>query len=94
VRATTTDDAIYVLGATESTIDQYMTLIEGYGPLEQTVTGDPTVVRDPTGSGDLQASVPMRFGFTSGDSDGTMVYTVRKVAGEWKIAELDRQVAG
>ena len=35
----------------------------------------------------------MRFGFTSGDKDGAMVYTVRRVGGEWKIAELDRQVA-
>ncbi len=93
MRATTTDDALYVIGAVESTMDQYIKVIEGYGPIEQTVTGDPTVVRDPAGSGDLQVSVPTRFGFTAGDSDGTMVYTVRKTDGEWKIARLDRQVA-
>ena len=92
MRATTTDDALYVIGAVESTMDEYIKLIEGYGPIQQTVTGDPTVVRDPAGTGDLQVSVPMGFGFPAGDSDGTMVYTVRKVDGEWKIAQLDRQV--
>ena len=50
-------------------------------------------MRDPAGGGDLQVSVPMRFSFAAGDSDGTMVYTVRKVGGEWKIAQLDRPVA-
>lgn len=93
MRETTTDDALYVIGAVESTRDQYIKVIEGYGPIPQTVTGDPTVVRDPAGGGDLQVSAPMRFGFTAGDSDGTMVYTLRKVDGEWKIAQLDRQVA-
>ena len=93
MRATTTDDALYVIGAVESTVDQYIKITEGYGPIPQTVTGDPTVVRDPAGTGDLQVSMPMRFGFDAGDSDGTMVYTVRKVDGGWKIARLDRHVA-
>lgn len=87
MRATTTDDALYVVGAVESTMDEYIKLIEGYGPIQQTVTGDPTVVSDPAGSGDLQVSMPVRFGFPAGDSEGTMVYTVRKVDGEWKIAQ-------
>jgi hypothetical protein len=93
MRATTTDDALYVMGAVESTMDEYIKFIQSYRPIiQQTVTGDPTVVSDPAGTGDLQVSMPMRFGFPAGDSDGTMVYTVRKVDGEWKIAQLDRQV--
>ncbi len=39
------------------TIDEYIKVVESYGPIEQTFTGEPTVVLDPTGSGDLLVSV-------------------------------------
>ena len=95
MRATLTDDAIWLDdGTTTGTIDDYIKVVMGYGPIEQTFTGEPTVVRDPTGSGDLQVSVPMNFDSSQGGSwDGTMVYTLRKVDGEWKIAAIDRQSA-
>ena len=93
MRATLTDDAMWLDDGTGTgTADDYIEVVMGYGPIEQTFTGEPTVVRDPTGSGDLQVSVPMNFvgGYTW---DGTMVYTLRKVDGEWKIAQIDRQSA-
>ena len=95
MRATTTDDAIYGSEPDEPgdeglTLDQYINMVEGYGPVQQTVTGEPTVVRDPAGSGRLHASVPMRFDLIGGARNGTMVYMVREVDGEWKIARLER----
>jgi len=97
MRATVTDDATWLdrRNATGSiTVEEYISVVEGYGPIEQTFTGEPTVVRDPTGSGDLQVSVPMKFDSSQVSSwNGTMVYTVRKVDGEWKIAQIDRQSA-
>jgi len=92
MRATLTDDALWILEGAAGTIDDYIKMVVGSGPVEQTFTGEPTVVRDPTGIGDLQVSVPMNFvgGYTW---DGTMVYTLRKVDGEWKIAQIDRQSA-
>ena len=56
MRATLTDDATWLDNGKCSgamTIDEYIRVVEGYGPIEQTFTGEPTVVRDPTGSGDL-----------------------------------------
>ena len=49
-------------------------------------------MRDPTGVGVLQVSVPMNLvgGYTS---DGSSIYTLRKVDGEWKIAQIDRRSA-
>jgi lysophospholipase L1-like esterase len=95
MRATLTDDAEWIDdGIAMGTIDDYIKMVEGYGPIEQTFTGEPTVVRDPTGSGDLRVSVPMSFDTGHGNSwNGTMVYTLRKVDGEWMIAALDRQSA-
>ena len=94
MRATLTDDALWILEGAAGTIDDYIKMVVGSGPVEQTFTGEPTVVRDPTGSGDLQVSVPMSFDNGQGYSwDGTMVYTLRKVDGEWKIAQIDRQSA-
>ena len=98
MRATLTDDATWLdsgQGATATmTVEEYIKVVEGYGPIEQTFTGEPTVVRDPTGSGDLLVSVPMNFDSSQGNSwNGTMVYTLRKVDGEWMIAALDRQSA-
>ena len=93
MQATVTDDAMWLDNGTASgTVDDYIEVVMGYGPVEQTFTGEPTVVRDSTGSGDLQVSVPMNFvgGYTW---DGTMVYTLRNVDGEWKIAAFDRQSA-
>jgi hypothetical protein len=91
--ATLTDDAVWLDdGKASMTVDDYIGVVESYGPLQQTFTGEPEVVRDPTGSGDLQLSVPMNF--VGGSTwDGAMVYTVRKVNGEWKIAQIDRQSA-
>ena len=98
MRATLTDHATWLdsgQGATATmTVEEYIKVVEGYGPIEQTFTGEPTVVRDPTGSGDLLVSVPMNFDTSQGNSwNGTMVYTLRKVDGEWMIAALDRQSA-
>ncbi len=95
MRATLTDDAVWLdAGAVSGTIDDYIGVVMGYGPIEQTFTGEPTVVRDPTGSGELQVSVPMNFDSSQGNSwNGTMVYTLSKVDGEWKIAAFDRQSA-
>ena len=99
MRATLTDDAMWLDDGTPTgTIDDYIKVVMAFGPIEQTFTGEPIVVRDPTGSGDLQVSVPMKFDSTqegswhSGDIwDGIMVYTLRKVDGQWKIAAFDRQ---
>ena len=91
MRATLTDDAAFVIDEElPMTMDEYIGVVEGYGPVEQTFTGEPTVVRDPTGIGDLQVSVPMNFvgGYTW---DGSSIYTLRKVDGEWKIAQIERQ---
>ncbi len=95
MRATLTDDAMWLDdGKAIGTIDDYIEVVTGYGPIEQTFTGEPTVVRDPNGSGDLQVSVPMDFDSSQGNSwNGTMVYTLRKVDGEWRIAAFDRQSA-
>jgi hypothetical protein len=93
LRATVTDDAVWLDdGDFSGTMEDLIGVVEGYGPVEQTFTGEPTVVRDPTNSADLQVSVPMNFvgGYTW---DGTMVYTLRNVNGEWKIAQIDRQSA-
>jgi lysophospholipase L1-like esterase len=94
MRATLTDDAAWLDdGDVTGTMEEYVRVVEGYGPVEQTFTGEPTVVRDPTGSGDLQVTVPMSF--DSGPQgrfwNGTSVYTLRKIDGEWKIAQIDRQ---
>ena len=95
MRATLTDDAAWgVDGELPRTMDDYIRVIEGYGPIEQTFTGEPTVVRDPTGSGDLQVSMPMSFDSGRGNSwNGMSVYTLHKVDGEWRIAQIDRQSA-
>lgn len=96
MRATLTDDAVYVMDEVPAmTMDEYIRVVEGYGPVEQTFTGEPTVVRDPTGIGDLQVSVPMSFdsGREGRVWNGTSVYTLRMVDGEWKIAQIDRQSA-
>jgi len=94
MRATLTGDAMWLdNGTATGTIDDYIEVVMGYGPIEQTFTGEPTVVRDPTGSGDLQVSVPMSWSHPSNAWNGTMVYTLRKVNGEWKIAAFDRQSA-
>ena len=94
MRATLTDDAMWLDDGTVSgTIDDYIGVVMGYGPIEQTFTGEPTVVRDPSGSGDLQVSVPMSWSHPSNPGNGTMIYTLRKVDGEWKIAAFDRQSA-
>jgi len=95
MRATLTDDAVWLDdGTAMGTIDEYIEVVESYGPIEQTFMGEATVVRDPTGSGDLLVSVPMNFDSSQGNSwNGTMVYTLRKVDGEWKIAAFDRQSA-
>jgi hypothetical protein len=97
MRATLTDDATWIDSgqgaAATMTVEEYIKVVEGYGPIEQTFTGEPTVVRDPTGSGDLQVSVPMSWSHPSNSWNGTMVYTLRKVDGEWMIAALDRQSA-
>jgi hypothetical protein len=97
MRATLTDDAMWVgdgdAGAT-MTVEQYISVVEGYGPIEQTFTGEPTVVRDPNGSGDLQVTMPMSFDSSQGNSwNGTSVYTLRKVDAGWKIARIERQSA-
>jgi hypothetical protein len=94
MRATLTADAMWLDDGTVSgTIDDYIGVVMGYGPIEQTFTGEPTVVRDPAGSGDLQVSVAMSWSHPSNPRNGTMVYTLRKVDGEWKIASFDRQSA-
>jgi hypothetical protein len=94
MRATLTDDATWLDDGTVSgTIDDYIGVVMGSGPMEQTFTGEPTVVRDPTDSSDLQVSVPMSWSHPSNPRNGTMVYTLRKVDGEWKIATFDRQFA-
>ena len=100
MRATLTDDASWGDGSGAMTLEEYIKVVEGYGPIEQTFTGEPTVVRDPAGSGDLQVSVPMNFDSSQGNTgqgrvwSGTMIYTLRKVDGEWKIAQIDRLPAG
>ncbi len=97
MRATLTDDASWLDDGNATgamTAEEYIKVVEGYGPIEQTFTGQPTVVRDPIGSGDLHVSVPMNFDSSQGRVwNGTMVYTLRKVDGEWKIAQIDRQSA-
>ena len=94
MRATHTDDAMWLDDGTVSgPMETWIEVIEASGPIEQTFTGEPTVVRDPTGSGDLQVSVPMSWSHPSNSWNGTMVYTLRKVDGEWKIAQVDRQSA-
>jgi hypothetical protein len=92
MRATLTDDAAFVIDEElPMTMDEYIGVVEGYGPVEQTFTGEPSVVRDPTGIGDLQVSVPMSFDSSQGPSwSGTSVYTLREVDGEWKIAQINR----
>ena len=67
--------------------------MEGYGPVVQTFTGEPSVARDSTGIGELRVSVPMSFDSSQGQDNswnGTSVYTLREVDGEWKIAQIDR----
>jgi ketosteroid isomerase-like protein len=92
MRATLTDDAAFVIDEElPMTMEEYIGVVEGYGPVEQTFTGEPTVVRDPTGSGDLQVSVPMSFDGQGSSWNGSSVYTLRKVHGEWKIAQIERQ---
>ncbi|MCJ7781564.1 MAG: DUF4440 domain-containing protein [Acidimicrobiia bacterium] len=94
MQATVTDDAMWLDDGTVSgTINDYIEVVMSYGPIEQTFMGEPTVVRDPTGSGDLHVSVPMSWSHPSNPWNGTMVYTLRKVDGEWKIAAFDRQSA-
>jgi hypothetical protein len=94
MRATVTNDAMWFDdGNASGTIDDYIEVVMGYGPMEQTFTGEPTVVRDPSGSDDLQVSVPMSWSHPSNTWNGTMVYTLRNVDGEWKIAAFDRQSA-
>jgi hypothetical protein len=93
MRATLTDDASFVIDeGLPMTMDEYIGVVDSYGPVEQTFTGETTHVRDPTGIGDLQVSVPMNFvgGYTW---DGSSIYTLRKVDGEWRIAQIDRQSA-
>ena len=44
MQATVTDDAMWLDDGTASgTIDDYITVVMGYGPIEQTFTGEPTV---------------------------------------------------
>jgi hypothetical protein len=89
LQATLTDDAVWLDNGDQLSLmtrDDYINI----PPVEQTFTGEPTVVRDPTNSGDLQVSVPMNFVSQVHTWDGTMVYTLRKVDGEWMIAQLDR----
>ena len=94
MRATLTDDAMWLDDGTVSgTMETWIGVIESSGPIEQTFTGEPTVVRDPTGGGDLQVSVPMSWSHSSNSWDGTIVYTLRNVDGEWKITQVDRQSA-
>jgi ketosteroid isomerase-like protein len=91
MRSTLTDDATWLDNASSPmTLERYIGVVEGYGPIEQTFTGEPTVVRDPTGSGDLQVSVPMHFDSGQRSWNSTSVYTLRKVDGEWKIAQINR----
>ena len=92
MRATLTDGAAWLDdGNAMGTMEEYITVVEGYGPVEQTFTGEPTVVRDPTDSGDLQVSVLMSFDGQGSSWNGSSVYTLRKVDGEWKIAQIERQ---
>ena len=94
MRATLTDDAMWLDdGTVTAPMEEWIGIIESSGPIEQTFAGEPTVVRDPTGSGDLQVSVPMSWTHPSNSWNGTMVYTLREVDGEWKIAQVDRQSA-
>ncbi|MGB9373592.1 MAG: hypothetical protein WCA82_05460 [Jiangellales bacterium] len=98
MRATMTDDAHYMIHPAtadpivDSTRRQYINVSVGMGdPIDQTFTGEPTVLPDPTGSGDLHVSVPMNLDFGSSWEDVTMVYTLRKVDGDWRIALIDRR---
>jgi hypothetical protein len=97
MRVTLTDDATWLDSrdaAGTMTAEAYVRVVEGYGPIEQTFTGEPTVVRDPAGSEDLQVTVPMNFDSSQGPSwNGTSVYTLREVDGEWKIAQITRSSA-
>ena len=91
MKATMTDDAHYMIHEARAadfdvTVDRYVKLTKGF-PNDQIFTGEPTVVPDPTGSGDLQVSVPMNF---DSSWDATMVYTLRKVDGDWKIALISQ----
>jgi hypothetical protein len=91
MRATLTDDATWLDNGASMTLEEYVGVVEGYRPgIEQTFTGDPTVVGDPTGSGDLQVSVPMNFDSGQRSWNSISVYTLRKVDGEWKIAQVNR----
>ena len=95
MRATLTDDAVWLdngNAAAAMTVEEYVSLVEGSGPVEQTFTGEPVVVRDRTESEDLRVSVPMSFDTGQGNSwDGAMVYTLHEVDGEWMIAQINRQ---
>jgi hypothetical protein len=95
MRATLTEDAAFVIDEQfpGMTVDEYIGVVEGYGPVVQTFTGEPSVARDSTGIGELRVSVPMSFDSSQGQDNswnGTSVYTLREVDGEWKIAQIDR----
>jgi hypothetical protein len=87
--ATLTADAVWTAvfdGKAQDplTAEDYVAVIMGYGPAPTTFTGDPIV------SEDLWVAVPARRdkAFTPPDRDGLMVYEVRQVDGQMKIAAI------
>lgn len=87
--ATLTADAIWMAvfdGKAQDPLqaEDYVAVVMGYGPAPTTFTGDPIV------SEDLWVAVPARRDkeFTPPDSDGLMVYELRKVDGQPRIAAI------
>lgn len=84
--ATLTADAVWTAvfdGKAQNslTAEDYVAVVMGYGPASTTFTGEPIVSRD------LRVAVTAHRD-TDANRDGLMVYEVRKVDGQLKIAAI------
>jgi len=84
--ATLTADAVWTAvfdGKAQDplTAEDYVAVVTGYGPASTTFTGEPIVSRD------LWVAVTAHRD-TGANRDGLMVYEVRKVDGQLKIAAI------